>query len=1359
MKRALLLLLSVALIGGLLPGAAFAEPSSEGEQSENIGTPDNAASSGEILVVFEDQGVGAAGLRAFSEESPEEVLESADLNVVETVVEESEDLGTILMVEVPEGANEAEMIEEVSALPGVAYAQPNYLYTLPEGEDDVQEEGGYAAEEGAEIAPLAVTVNDPYATLTPQSHLTYPFNQYNQYYLYPKSSIGGGVNLVEAWDLFTPKDEVTIAVLDTGCQVGHEDLSSVDAGGNILTAYQWDAFNNTAQGVIQSENVTSGDNSGHGTHVVGIAGATTNNSLGFAGSSYNAAKILPIKVFNNFPNYPNVGGKLTAATADLIKAYEYLFDLVRKGEVDDLRVINMSLGGAQFPNTVFEAAIDKAKDVYNIVTVCAGGNVNQTITTYPSDYEACVAVTNLDKNGNNVLASDYNEHKDISAPGSLIYSTVNNGGYGLKSGTSMASPLVSGILALLWAHDPDLTVDQVKEAIYNTAVEINDPTNDRRTTSGSHGHIDAALAVQYVIDHFSDSKVSINDCTIAAIPDQAYTGNAITPVLSVSYGGSDLVLGTDYTVEWMDNVEIGTATVLIKGIGGYDGQLVRSFAITKIPLSSATVTGVGSAYTYSAENITPDPVVEVQGITLTKDTDYAVAYSDNKNVGTATVTIVGTGAYGGTITRNFTITKADIAQAQVLEIGSCLYTGSAIEPKPQVKFNGIALTENTDYTLSYSDNVFVGTNAKVTITGITNFNGSVVKNFTITVKSISGAVITGVNEQYTFTGGAIKPVPTVKLEGVELTAGTDYRVDYRKNVSVGTATLAVVGIGQYAGSIEKTFRIAAASISGATIGALPTPTYTGAAHTPEPTVTLGGDTLIKGTDFEFSYASNVNAGTASVTVNGKGNYTGSVVKNFTIAKASMSSVTVSGVPHSYIYLGKNITPDPTVKLGTVTLVKGTDYSVGYANNKNVGQATITLAGMGKNYKGSTTAGFTIVKASISGATVTGVNARYSYTGKAITPVPVVKVGSVILTRGVDYVVSYSANTAVGTATITVEGRGNYSGTKKLTFVISKQADDPGSSITFKRLAGTDRYKTMAAILQAGFGKGSAKTVIVATGENYPDALAASSLAGLYNAPIVLTPKASLVAEAKSEITRLGASKAIIIGSTSAVSSSVESSLKKMGLNTERVMGSNRVETAVKIYEKGKKAQGGWGDTAIIASSQGFADALSISSYAYAKKYPIFLADGAKNLSSDVTSALKAGGFKKIIIVGSDAAVSSKVEGQLAKIGVSASNIKRLGGTDRFSTSLQIAKYALANGMKADQLAVATGTNFPDALAGAALCGKNRSVILLVADNDTVKGYLKTFFEANKKNMSKGYALGSPAVVSDPLLSYIKSCCK
>ncbi len=159
-------------------------------------------------------------------------------------------------------------------------------------------------------------------------------------------------------------------------------------------------------------------------------------------------------------------------------------------------------------------------------------------------------------------------------------------------------------------------------------------------------------------------------------------------------------------------------------------------------------------------------------------------------------------------------------------------------------------------------------------------------------------------------------------------------------------------------NFEATYEKTATSIAAANVTA-PNQAYTGSALTPSPTVTLGGKVLKRGTDYTVSYANNKNAGTATVTVTGKGDYTGSAKGTFKINAANASKATVKAANQTYS--GKAFTPAPTVTFSGKTLKQGTDYTVSYANNKNVGTATVTVSFKG-NYTGSAKGTFTIAEA-------------------------------------------------------------------------------------------------------------------------------------------------------------------------------------------------------------------------------------------------------------------------------------------------------------------------------------------------------------------------------------------------------------
>ena len=234
-------------------------------------------------------------------------------------------------------------------------------------------------------------------------------------------------------------------------------------------------------------------------------------------------------------------------------------------------------------------------------------------------------------------------------------------------------------------------------------------------------------------------------------------------------------------------------------------------------ISGATVTLASSSYTYNGSAKTPSVTVRLNGVTLTKNTDYTVSYSNNTNAGTATVTITGKGSYSGTVTKTFTINAKSITSSTVtLSSSLYVYSGSAKTPTPTVKItlNGssVTLTNGTDYTVTYSNNINAGT-ATVTITGTGNYKGTKTKTFTINPKTIAFGTATLAATSYTYSGSAIRPSVTLRVNGKTLTSGTDYTVSYSSNNAIGTAAVTITGTGNYKGTITKSFTIKPAQVT------------------------------------------------------------------------------------------------------------------------------------------------------------------------------------------------------------------------------------------------------------------------------------------------------------------------------------------------------------------------------------------------------------------------------------------------------------------------------------------------------------------------------------------------------------------
>ena len=322
-----------------------------------------------------------------------------------------------------------------------------------------------------------------------------------------------------------------------------------------------------------------------------------------------------------------------------------------------------------------------------------------------------------------------------------------------------------------------------------------------------------------------------------------------------------------------------------------------------------------------------------------------------------------------------------------------------------------------------------------------------------------------------------------------------------------------------------------------------------------------------------------------------------------------------------------------------------------------------------------------------------------------------------------------------------------------------------------RLAGDNAYGTMNKIVKAGWSSGS-DVVILANYDSYWDALTASGLAGFYNAPILLTDGTTLNEDAQAYIDYWDVSKVIAVGGTSVISKNIETQVAKLNSgNTafERYWGANAAGTAYDIYCQATESGNEWGRTAIIATGSSYYDALAISSLAYNKHYPIFLAQTDSTLDEDgvmhgtklgenTINALVSGDFDKIIIVGGTEAVSSEVETEQLKNLSKWGMIERLAGENAVETSQKVAAYGLTQGLTATNMGVATTSGYWDALCGAAFCGKLGSVMTLV--NPTLAEEAANGFVADHaSDIGRGYIFGGSDAIPDSAQEVLENATK
>ncbi len=627
-----------------------------------------------------------------------------------------------------------------------------------------------------------------------------------------------------------------------------------------------------------------------------------------------------------------------------------------------------------------------------------------------------------------------------------------------------------------------------------------------------------------------------SDCNIdnSGEPDCTYNGRAHEPSVNVTYGKNNTPLreGNDYTVSYVDNVNAGTAKVIVlmAASGNYEGEFSRTFTIK--PKNIQQIEGGTVHYSALEESyrFDPDHIISIKpDITVTdsemsqdrqdlkQEIDYTIQYNaesaelekeDGKPEcsygGKVVVEITGIGNYTGTQKFVYYIGE-NIGDAYVQVNGSNrvsttynglkqLFPQSSIQVKTNSNDIPLELPDGTKrYGYAYykgdletmvqeKDIVGAGT-YYIAVTGnprLGTYAKSTVSNscvYTIEPRSIAQSyiLVSGYDASYYYTGKEIRPAGIVvedtqlpanpdnpngsQYRSVKLVNGVDYDISYSNNTYAGKASIVVTGKGNYSGTRDAYFTIISSDTTGNNTGdstsegsgSLSNGTttiyakdivlgfsnsqyncmlYNGSPQTP--IVSING---LNNNDFMVTARNNIAPGVATLEITGIGtNYTGTIYKNYLI-KADLSQYgTILGIPDQ-VYTGYQITPTVTLTCGGNLLNQGSDFTVTYANNTNVGRATVMAHATGNSYYiGTATGGFNISNAA-SGMQVTGYASAYTYTGYAITPDVVVTMNGRVLNRGTDYTVSYANNINVGTASMTVTGLGSYSGSRTINFTI------------------------------------------------------------------------------------------------------------------------------------------------------------------------------------------------------------------------------------------------------------------------------------------------------------------------------------
>ena len=554
-----------------------------------------------------------------------------------------------------------------------------------------------------------------------------------------------------------------------------------------------------------------------------------------------------------------------------------------------------------------------------------------------------------------------------------------------------------------------------------------------------------------------------------------YDGTEKEPEATIKVDGKTLVEGTDYDVSYKDNKDAGTATITITGKGNYEGSIgEKTFEITK---RAITVKANDASKAYDTLPLTNNTYTITSGI-LAQDHTMTVTISGTiTDVGSVPNTITNVVIKDTTdrdVTVNYNITKqagtltitpAKDAKFDItLDKDTFVYDGTAKTPTPTVKVGTATLVKGTDYDVSYKDNVNAGT-ATVTITGKGNYAGAIgEKTFTITKVDITPTVNMS---DYVYGGTKVEPSVNGNTGNGNVTYyyntsnsnsnGTNWTtVTSSTSLSAGTYYMYAVieETANYKGATTPTkeFRITSIDISENNPNVTATiPSeeriYKDAEYRPEVTLKNGTETLVLNKDYTVTYANNINAGMATITITGTNNYSGSRTINFMISKRPITikpkdvtkvydrlplTSTVPDVTAGSLVFSHEITLTTTgtiTNVGTVentisTLIikdaSGTDVTSNYDITKGVGTLTVTAAD---------NVDFDI----------TLDNDSFVYDGTQKEPGLTIKVNGVTLEEGKDYDVSYKNNKDAGTATVTITGKGNYEGSSSTKdFTITKR---------------------------------------------------------------------------------------------------------------------------------------------------------------------------------------------------------------------------------------------------------------------------------------------------------------------------------
>ena len=313
--------------------------------------------------------------------------------------------------------------------------------------------------------------------------------------------------------------------------------------------------------------------------------------------------------------------------------------------------------------------------------------------------------------------------------------------------------------------------------------------------------------------NFTINPISIKDYTVKL--NQAsytYNGNAVKPEVTVSKGNETLTENKDYTVTYEDNENVGTANLQVKGINNYTGIIEKPYTIRALDLKDCDIALEYDSVIYDGTAKTPEVTVTYKDQVI-PDICYEVSYVNNKNIGTATVTVTATGKNTtGNIQTEFNIGESSLKSASVLfKNTGYVYTGSEIKPESvTVICKGKVLQEDTDYTIKYSNHINAGT-ATLKVVGIGKYADTISRNYTIEKRDIADAIVKLSQDSYIYDETEKTPEVEKVVDSLEnVIPKSDYTVQYQNNQNPGIASVIVTikeSSRNYKGSKSADFEI------------------------------------------------------------------------------------------------------------------------------------------------------------------------------------------------------------------------------------------------------------------------------------------------------------------------------------------------------------------------------------------------------------------------------------------------------------------------------------------------------------------------------------------------------------------------